>query len=190
MLIAITGPAAAGKSTVARTLQKALSRHGDLWMVMELDTFARGLSRNWIAVGDRKGRYADRGFAYAPAPDGSIQLALGPDGRRVLAGFHASVAAAARSGLNVICETIVYDDADWDAWQAALAGVPTRWVQVSAPVDILEMRERADSTRGLQGLARGMSACPAVGAFAVEANTAAEDVDAIAARIIATLASA
>ena len=42
-LIAITGPAAVGKSTVARALQLEFVRSGDLWLVIDLDSFARGL---------------------------------------------------------------------------------------------------------------------------------------------------
>jgi hypothetical protein len=115
-LIAITGPAAVGKSTVARELQSELIRSGELWLVIELDTFARGLSRDWISFGKHQGRYAERGFVYARGQDGGIELRVGPDGRSVLAAFHRSVAAIARSGVGVICETIVYDDDDtlWD----------------------------------------------------------------------------
>src|SRR5262245_10686656 len=50
-LIAITGPAAAGKSTVARAVQAELARSGELWLVLELDLFGRGLARDWVAMG-------------------------------------------------------------------------------------------------------------------------------------------
>jgi chloramphenicol 3-O phosphotransferase len=184
-LIAITGPAAAGKSTVARAVQAELARRGELWIVHELDLFGRGLSREWIAMGSHRGAHADRGFVYARAADGSIALELGPDGRRVLAAFHRSVAAVARSGLGIVCETIVYDDEDWRDWCAALEGVASCWVRLGAPLATLAERERADRTRLLQGLARGMSARPPAGRFDVEADTAAEAPDEIVARILA-----
>jgi chloramphenicol 3-O phosphotransferase len=184
-LIAITGPAAAGKSTVARAVQAELARRGELWIVHELDLFGRGLSREWIAMGPHRGSHAERGFVYARGADGSIALELGPDGRRVLAAFHRSVAAVVRSGMGVVCETIVYDDEVWRDWCEALEGVPTCWVRLGAPLATLEEREQADRTRLLKGLARGMSARPAVGSFDVEADTATEAPDAIAARILA-----
>jgi chloramphenicol 3-O phosphotransferase len=184
-LIAITGPAAVGKSTISRAVQAELARRGELWLVLELDLFGRGLSREWIAMGRHRGAHADRGFVYARAADGSIALELGPDGRRVLAAFHRSVAAAARSGMGVVCETIVYDEEDWGDWTEALAGVPSCWVRLGAPLATLEERERADGTRILKGLARGMSARPPVGRFDVEADTAAESSEAIAERVLA-----
>src|SRR5262245_45737710 len=102
--IAITGPAAVGKSTIAQALQVELVRGGELWYVMELDVFARGLPRDWINWGKHRGAFADRGFVYTRGPDGGVDLTLGADGRRMLAAFHRAVAAVVKSGVNVICE--------------------------------------------------------------------------------------
>src|SRR5580765_4858774 len=107
-LIVVTGPAAVGKSTVTKALQKELTRSGELWLAIELDVFARSLPRPWIAWGDHRGRNAAQGFVYARGSDGSLELELGSDGRRVLSAFHRSVAAVVTSGVSVICETIVY----------------------------------------------------------------------------------
>lgn len=188
-LAAITGPAATGKSTIARGLQSKYARDGEFWLVSELDLFGRGLSRQWIALGDHRGRQADRGFIYARGDDGSIALTLGPDGRRMLAAFHRSVAAVARSGVNVICETIVYDDADWNDWTEALDGIPACWVRLGAPPAVLEEREKADRTRVFQGLAQGMAARKPVGHYAIEADTSVETADAIIQRIATALSA-
>ena len=94
-LIVLTGPAAVGKSTLAKALQAELVRGGELWLTLELDVFASGLPRAWLAWGDHRGRHAARGYVYARAADGGVGLALGQDGRRVLAAFHRSVAAVA-----------------------------------------------------------------------------------------------
>ena len=184
-LIAITGPAAVGKSTVAKGLQAVFARNGDLWLVIELDAFGRSLPRDWIALGAHIGRNAERGYAYTRAIDGRIELALGPDGRRVLRAFHRSVAAVVRSGVNVICETIVFDDEDWSDWSESLNSIPVCWVRLSAPVTILEAREKADRSPIFQGLARGMSSKTPVGVFDLEADTAIEDATAIVQRIVA-----
>ena len=184
-LIAITGPAAVGKSTVAKRLQAAFAGNDDLWLVMELDAFGRGLPRDWIALGAHAGRNAKRGYAYTRATGGEIELALGPDGRRVLAAFHRSVAAVVRSGVSVICETIVFDDDDWSDWSESLNGIPAFWVRLGAPVTVLEAREKADRSPIFQGLARGMSSKTPVGAFDLEADTAIEDATAIVQRIVA-----
>src|SRR5262249_29171799 len=104
-LVVVTGPAAVGKSTIAKGLQAEFASRGDLWLKIELDLFGRGLPRDWISLGTHQGSYAGRGFTYARANDDSIELVLGPDGRRVLSAFHRSIAAVAKAGLNVICET-------------------------------------------------------------------------------------
>jgi len=185
--IAITGPAAAGKSTIAKALQAELIRRGELWHVMELDVFARGLPREWIKWGTHLGEFAERGFVYARGADGRVDLTLGADGRRVLAAFHRSVAAVVKSGINVICETIVYDDEDWRDWTAALTDISARWVKLSAPIDVLEGRE-VERPRPAQGLARGMAARQPVGEYDVEGDTGVEAVGAIVGRIVAVLA--
>ena len=179
----VTGPAAVGKSTIARGLQSEFARGGNLWLLIQLDTFARALPRDWISWSRRQGIYADRGFAYAPAADGSVQLTLGADARSVLAAFHRSVAAVVKSGVNALCETIVYDDDDWSDWADALSGISAHWVRLSAPLAILEARESSDDSRIFRGLARGMIAREQVRSFDVEFDTSIEDADAIVRRI-------
>ncbi len=182
-LIVVTGPAAVGKSTVAKGLQAEFANRGELWLVMELDQFGRGLPRDWVSVGSHDGRYSLHGFSYQRAHDNSIDLVLGSDGRRVLKAFHRSIAAVASAGTNVICETIVYDEDDWSDWLEAVVGISTTWVRLSASLAILEEREKADRSRVFQGLARGMSARSVVGTFDIEADTSNEEASAIVSRI-------
>ena len=145
--------------------------------------FARALPCDWIAIGDRVGRYAERGFVYSRADDGSIELTLGSDARRVLAAFHRSVAAIVKSGINVVCETIVYDADDWNDWAAALTGIVPCWVKLSAPLAVLERRE-TDRSPLFQGLARAMAARNPVGKYAVEADTSTETANEIVERVL------
>lgn len=186
-LIVITGPAASGKSTLTRAVQAQFTRRAELCLILELDVFGRGVPRDWVGFDGRLGAQAARGFTYARGADGGVALTLGPDGRRVLTAFHRAVAASARSGIPVVCETIVYDDDDWRDWNEALSGIAACWVRLGAPVAALEARERADRSRVFQGLARGMSARPTVGSYAIEADTSVESADAIAQRIFTTL---
>jgi hypothetical protein len=87
----------------------------------------------------------------------------------------------------VICETIVHDEEDWADWQAALDRTPALWVRLSAPLGVLEARESAEPTRIFHGLAKGMIARPAVGAYDLDADTGSEGVDRIVGRIIEAL---
>lgn len=187
-LVVVTGPAAVGKTTVARALQKHLSRDGDFWLVMDLDVFARGISMRWLSFGDRGGRYADRGFTYAPAPSGGIELTLGADGRRVLAAFHRSVAATVALGVDVVAEAAIYDADDRRDWSVALGEIEATWVRLTASVDELAARERANPSRVFHGLAEGMSARPVVGSFDVVADTGAETLEDIVHRVTEVVA--
>jgi chloramphenicol 3-O-phosphotransferase len=183
-LIIITGPAAVGKSTLARGLQTHFGRDGQHWLVFELDSFGRGVPREWIAFEKHVGRSAARGFIYGPVASGGLDLTLGIDGRRVLAAFHRAVAATVSSGMDVICEAIVYDDADHRDWLDALGDIEATWVRLDASIDLLEERERADRTRLFQGLARGMSARPKVGTYDVEGDSGVQTVDELVERTL------
>lgn len=185
-LIVLTGPAAAGKSTLAVELQAELARSGELWLILQLDGFGRGIPRDWIAVGSHRGAHAERGFVYERSEDRSLQLRLGPDGRTVLAAFHRSVAAVVRSGVRVICETVVYDEEDRHDWSAALGDIAVRWIGVTAPLETLEARE-ATRARHFQGLARGMFVRARAVKHDLEVDTGSEPADAIARRILGSI---
>ena len=186
-LVVITGPAAAGKSTLAKALQSHFAKRGELWLVFEVDAFGRGMPRDWVAIGDHRGGHAAQGFDYARGDDGSLGLILGADGRRVLAAFHRAVAAAVNCGLNVICETILYDDADWDDWADSLSGIRACWVRLSAPLAVIDAREKAERVPLFQGLGRGMSARALVGTYSVEADTGTETTRQIVERVTRSL---
>jgi chloramphenicol 3-O-phosphotransferase len=188
-LIVITGPAAVGKSTVSRAIQAVFATKGEICMVLELDTFGRGVPREWVSIGTHRGANSELGFDYVRTEAGSMGLALGDDGRRVLIAFHRSVAAVASSGMNAVCETIVYDEDDWRDWSEALHNIPVCWVRLCAPVEVLDEREKADRSRVFQGLARGMSARKRVGTYDIEADTSTETANSIVQRIIAKLGS-
>jgi chloramphenicol 3-O-phosphotransferase len=182
-LIVLTGPAAVGKSTVARALQKHLGRDGAFWTVMELDAFARGLPTDWLAFDRHVGRHAQRGLVYAPTESGGIELIVGADGRQLFAAFHRAVAATVELGVNVIAEAAIYDDEDRRDWSVALGDIDATWVRLTASVDELEARENANPSRLFRGLARGMSARAVARPFDVVADTGAESVDEIVRRI-------
>jgi chloramphenicol 3-O phosphotransferase len=185
-LILVTGPAAVGKSTITKALQSNLTRDGELWLAIEIDTFARALPRRWVSWGEHQGRYAERGFVYRRTPSDTIELRLGADGRRVLEAFHHSVTAVVRSGVSVICETIIYDDDDRVDWSNAIGDIDARWVKLTAPIAVLEAREteRPPSSRGL---ARGMVARGSIGSYHVEVDTSIESTETIVSRVIASL---
>jgi len=186
-LIIVSGPAAAGKSTLVRSLQARFSREGEHWLILELDSFGRGVPPDWIALGKHTGRSADKGFIYGPVASGGLDFTVGADGRRVLAAFHRAVAAVVASGMDVLCESIVYDDADYRDWLVALGETKATWVRLSASIELLEERERGDRSRVFQGLARGMSARPTIGTYDLEGDSGTQSVDELVERTIESL---
>jgi len=155
MIVFLTGPAAAGKSTVAKAFQKAQARNGAFWVCMDLDDFAKGISFDWYGLGAVRGPHAERGLVYVKAKDGALTMKLGDDLRRAFGAFRAGVLAVAQAGVNVICAASLVEEQDWAAWGEIGAAHPVIRVGLMGPVDELERREKADATRLLKGLARG-----------------------------------
>ncbi len=185
-VVAVTGPAAAGKSTIATALQAELTREGSLWLFSGLDAFADSLRRDWASFEGNGGPFAERGFVYERDADDGLTLKLGIDGRRVFRAFHRSVASIAESGVNVVCETVVYDKTDWDDWVETLKPITNYWVRLSAPLAVLESREM-NRPQAVRGLARGMMAKQPVGDYDLEVDTSIEDVDEIVERVVSLI---
>jgi chloramphenicol 3-O phosphotransferase len=179
------GPPASGKSTISRRLQTELSRAGELWVVLNFDLFALSMPRAWFSAGKHQGQFAEKGYSFRQTDNGTTRSS-GVDARRLHAAFHRSVAAVAHSGLNVICETTVLDEADHADWVAALSGLSVFWIGLHAPLAVLEARERADATRAVQGLARGMAREDVwAPEYDVEIDTSLEELEAVVRRLAA-----
>ena len=110
-------------------------------------------------------------------------LRLGEDGRRVLAAFHRAMAAVASSGVDVVCEAVVYDQADWEDWTDALNATHSIWINLNAPLSVLEERERT-RPEAVRGLARGTLTRERVGAYDLAIDTSTTTVDEAVNRII------
>ncbi len=183
-LIVITGPAAVGKSLVAKTLQSKLSGNGSLWLLVQIDSFAKSLYRDWFKFDTNHSPYAERGFEFKRDNDGGLRRIIGSDGRLILSAFHRSVAAIVNSGVSVVCETIVCDDDDWRDWSEVLDGIQAFWVKLSAPLTILEARKKAERPPMLHGLAQGNLEEKPVGQYNLELDTSTDTVDTIVELII------
>ena len=185
-IVVITGAAATGKSTVAAALQAKLSAQGSLWLYSGIDSFAQSLRRDWASFEGRGGPFAERGFVYSRGKDGALSLTLGADGRRVMNAFHKSIAAIARSGINVVCEAVIYDAEDWGDWVETLEPFSTCWVKLSAPLAVLEDREK-DRPQEVRGLARGMMSTQGVGRFDVECDTSIDTLEEVVGKILESM---
>jgi chloramphenicol 3-O phosphotransferase len=159
MVVVLNGGSSAGKSTLARAVQRVFADAGEPWIIFGWDDFVPRMPDRWhggpSGIGDR----AMEGVSYRVVRDEPLEalLDLGDAGRRVLAGYHRAVAALARAGNNVLVEEVIITAPEWDDWQQALAGLDTRWIAVRCDVEIAVGREHARGDR-YRGLARGTAA--------------------------------
>ena len=149
-VIVLNGTTSAGKSTLARVLQRELAARGEPWMVIALDDFFARSPGEWFRIGDHVGPHAEAGMVFEMV-DGRIERRVGWFGRTVLAGYRAAVAGMARAGLDVIVDEVLLSAEDWDGWQVELAGLRVRWVAVELSLEATLRREhdRGDRVLGM-----------------------------------------
>jgi len=145
-VIVLNGTTSAGKSTLARALQRDLATRGEPWLVIALDDFFARSPRDWFQIGGHVGAHAEAGMVFAMV-DGRIERRVGPFGRTVLAGYRAAVAGMARAGLDVIVDEVLLSAEDWEGWLVELAGLDVRWVAVELPLETTLQRERDRADR-------------------------------------------
>jgi chloramphenicol 3-O-phosphotransferase/2-oxo-4-hydroxy-4-carboxy--5-ureidoimidazoline (OHCU) decarboxylase len=130
-IVVLNGTAGAGKTSICRALQ---DRSAEPFLYAGIDTFLRILPARWLegeAWQDVMGQH-DR---------------PGATGRRLVSGMHGAIAALSRAGNNV-CADHVLVEPGWVAECATLfAPLPAWFVGVTAPLDVLQQRERSRPDR-------------------------------------------
>jgi len=153
-VIVLNGTSSAGKSPLAAEMQNQLVARRSCWVILGIDDFLGKLPAPWVRYREA-GAHADEGVSFVRVGK-DIVFRAGPVGRALLGGYRRSVAAVARSGVNVIVDEVVLDEEAWDQWESELRGLDPFWVRVDCPIDVCEERERARSGR-LPGLARSQA---------------------------------
>ena len=143
-IILVNGTSSSGKTTIVRALQAALP---DLWLEMGIDRFAYALpgrvsgQPTWPLL-----------FPYVRPngrSDGPFRIETTPLGNRFITGMHATVAALAEAGLNVIVDHVVLEPAWVDEMDRRWAGIDVLRVGVRCPLEVLLERERERKDRTL-----------------------------------------
>jgi chloramphenicol 3-O phosphotransferase len=140
-IIVLNGATSAGKSSLAKALQRRYATDGQPWLVIALDDFFARAPRDWFRIGHHIGSHAEHGMVFESI-NGVIERRVGPFGRTVLAAYRAAVAAMARSGLDVIVDEVLLSAEDWAGWQHELATLDAWWVAVDLSLEMLNQRER------------------------------------------------
>ncbi len=135
-VIIVSGSSGSGKSTTCRTFAQ---RADAFWLMMGIDQFAGGMTPAKFSMHGPRSREGTYAAPLDPAdPEGGTKMAFGTEGWGAIQAFHEMIAAAARSGRNVIADHIMFTDPPIlqdCVWR--LAGLPVLFVGLQPPKDVL-----------------------------------------------------
>ncbi|MEM1230872.1 MAG: AAA family ATPase, partial [Pseudomonadota bacterium] len=142
-VIFLNGCTSAGKSSLARALQAALPT----------PYLLTGIDDAFAMIPMRYHKHPE-GFRFVRDDEGLVQLAFGDVGWQTLHAHQIAAAAMAHSGVNLILDEVVLNEALRSEWLRLLEGLPVHYVGVHCELAELERREQARGDRML-GQARG-----------------------------------
>ena len=145
-IILINGTSSSGKTTLVRKLQGTLP---DLWLEMGIDRFAYALP------GRVQGQLTwPQLFRYVRPDgrsDGPFSIETTPLGNRFISGLHATAAALADVGLNVIVDHVILERAWLEECARLWAKLDVLFVGVRCPLEVvlrLELEREEARTQG------------------------------------------
>jgi chloramphenicol 3-O phosphotransferase len=144
-IILINGTSSSGKTTLVKGLQATLP---DLWLEMGIDRFAYALPGR--VLGQPTWPQLFRYVRPEGESDGPFTIETTVLGQRFISGIHATAAALAAAGLNVIVDHVLLEEAWLDECSRRWAGFAVLFVGVRCPLDVILQRElkRQDRTLG------------------------------------------
>lgn len=150
--IVLVGVSSVGKTTVAEELQRMLR---EPYLHVGLDHFFSMFPYEWRdhPRGPGPGFWVEQ----TQDADGSprARIRYGDAGARLLAGMRAAVNALLATGNNVILDEMPIDDSVVPAWRRELRASSALWVRLTAPLSVLEERERGRVKGRQLGNSRG-----------------------------------
>lgn len=133
-MIILNGGSSSGKSSIARALQETLTE--DPWLTLGVDDLIDA-GPSWLLQG---------GDGLGFGEDGSVTSGAGFTA--VNRAWDAGLVAMAREGARIIVdEVFLRGGQSQKEWQTLLAGLPTLWVGVHCPAEVVEEREAARGDR-------------------------------------------
>jgi chloramphenicol 3-O phosphotransferase len=165
-IILVNGTSSSGKTTLVRGLQRALP---ELWLEMGIDRFAYAIpgrvngEPTWPML-----------FRYARpdgVTDGPFRIETTPLGQRFVSGMHATAAALAGAGLNVIVDHVLLERAWLEECWRLWAPFEIFTVGVLCPLEVVLERERSREDRTLGQAEAQFDLVHAWGPYDVEVDT-------------------
>ncbi len=161
-LIFVNGPSSAGKTTLSRALQAAITEPYlcigfDDFVFLSAPRYYLGADTAQQTVNDE---FTEQGaqmvITSAPGEPRSVTAVFGPVFRRLVDAMPAAVRALVDAGNAVIFDDVLHDRQMYDTRSLAFAGLDVFAVGVSCALDVMEDRERSRGDRVL-GRARGLA---------------------------------
>ena len=150
-VIILNGPSSAGKSSIIKSFQ---SMQKTPWLGIGIDNFFVGVIPPKFYLEDKPEHHrVMHGVPEVKNKKQIFTLHVGKDGRKIIHGMHGAIAAYAQAGCNVIVDYIMYDKVWLRDLKQSLKGLKVVTVKVTAPLAIIEQREKARGTSP-QGHAR------------------------------------
>ena len=194
-LILVNGPSSSGKSTLCRALQSAIEAPYlvagfDDFIFMSAPRYYRGADTAVQSETDRLTALGVEMVRTSPAGAPlSVTARFGPVFRTIIDAMAPAVRALIDNGNAVIFDHVLHDEAMYESFRKASAGLDVFTVGVTCPIEVLEERETSRGDRVL-GRARGLvdvvhSFC----SYDVTVDTGATTPEACVAEILDALAA-
>ena len=144
-IILINGTSSSGKTTLVRGLQASLP---ELWLEMGIDRFAYALPGR--VLGQPTWPQLFRYVRPDGSSDGPFTIETTVLGQRFISGMHATAAALAERGLNVIVDHVLLEQSWLEECALMWSEFRVLFVGVRCPLDVVMKREleRTDRTLG------------------------------------------
>lgn len=144
-IIYLNGASSVGKSTLAQALQQALEPP---YLCFGIDTMIAMMPAKCNDFATNT--YAN-GFSFIPTTDNSgspvYALHMGKFGKKTREAMMKLAVAMAQAGHNLIIDDVSLGAEQAAEWRSALAECDVLWVGLTAPLEIIEERERARGDR-------------------------------------------
>ena len=144
-IIYLNGPSSAGKSTLARALQQKLEKP---FLVIGIDQIIFMMPEK---LNDWHNETMALGFSWQPVKDAAgnvtaYKIDKGSFGKRMCQAFKDIAVTLASSGNYVIIDDVSFGKKEVDEWRRTLKKFKVLWVGVTAPIEIIEAREKERET--------------------------------------------
>lgn len=147
-VIILNGPSASGKSSIQKEFQNLMMPN--LWIKVGIDNLFDApmpdITLENLEFWQSKNPIRWVETTTDQDQNNVITLFVGEQGDKVAYGMNSAIAAYAQNGNNIIVDYIAYKKEWLDNLLEKLQDIPTYWVKVTIPLEILEEREKKRGT--------------------------------------------